>query len=45
MSDWKANTELRKTREAQFHLQVTLFWLMARSYELIGNSFREALET
>lgn len=45
MSDWKVNTKLRKTLEAQFQLQMTLSGLTARPYELIGNSTGEALGT
>ena len=44
MNDWKVNTKLRKTVEARFLLSI-MFWLTARSYGLIGNSIRVALET
>lgn len=44
MSNGKVDSRLRKTLEAQFILQMT-FWLTVTSYELIGNSIRESLET
>lgn len=45
VSDWKVNAKLRKTLEAQFHLEMTSFWITAGSCELIVNSITETLET